>query len=136
MTNGFVPDFDVFNPDCDSQAISKIFEESRHFRSYWTGNFEPLAEATLENTGWSGFHFYREDSGMLMLFRRERSEEESRTIQIKDVEASAQYTLRITDEAFHEQEQTVTGKALREGWTFTIGEPRSSLAVEYVRIDG
>ena len=69
-----------------------------------------------------------------MLFRRASSPYASAAFRLQGVDPSARYRLTLSDEECSETVAEADGAALREGWLFELPRPRTSLAVEYVRI--
>lgn len=135
-TAGIAANFDVFNPDFDFEAAEKCLAGYARLKPYWVGDFYPMTRATLEDDGWSAFQFHRADldAGIAMLFRRASSPYASAAFRLQGVDPSARYRLTLSDEECSETVAEADGAALREGWLFELPRPRTSLAVEYVRI--
>lgn len=135
-TAGIAANFDVFNPEFDFKSAEKCLAEYVRLKPYWTGDFYPMTRATLENDGWSAFQFHREDlhAGIVMLFRRAESPYEAATFRLRGLDPAACYRLTLSDEDRNVTTAEVDGAVLLAGWRFELSRPRTSLAVEYVRI--
>ena len=77
--------------------------------------------------------FGSQDSGVLLVFRREEDKEEHHAIALQGLDIDSDYLLKISDEDYHVTERIVGGGSLTAGYVFELKQPKSSLAVEYFR---
>lgn len=133
MSNGFVGSFDVRDEACDFERIHAALAECSRLRKYWEEDFYPLSTADLREDHWSMCQFGTQDSGVLLVFRREEDCQVQQRIALRGLDTESRYLLRISDEDYHMTERTVSGSCLTSGHIFELKQPRSSLAVEYIR---
>ena len=135
-TEGIACNFDVLSPDFDFEKAGECMAEFQRLKKYWTGDFYPLARASLDTTEWSGFQLHRSDldAGAVMLFRRADCPEPSHTVRLRGLRPDALYRLTLSDENRTLQQTELSGQTLAQGVPFTIARPGDSLAVEYTAI--
>lgn len=133
MSNGLAGSFDVRGEACDFERIHAALAECKRLRGYWEEDFYPLSTADLREDHWSMCQFGSQDSGVLLVFRRAEDKEEHHAIALQGLDIDSDYLLKISDEDYHVTERIVGGSSLAAGYVFGLKQPKSSLAVEYIR---
>ncbi len=133
QSGGVACNFNFLNPQPDTESLGKIMAEIKRLRHWWNKDFFPLGESTLDETCWIGYGFVHNGSGVCWLFRRDEAREAERVYSLP-ADPDAMYTLTITDEQMVQTTETVSGKALCEGYSFRIPDSRASLVAEFTKI--
>ena len=133
-TQGMAANFHIFDPEFDFEQATRVLAEVDEMREYWDGDFYPLTEASLDKDVWSAYQLASEGFGAVYAFRRENSADETQTYALRSIDESKTYLVSLTDENFVQTNLTVSGKALSEGFAFSIPKAKNSLIMKYKAI--
>lgn len=117
----------------DLDLLRRLMKEYLSVRPYIFGDYYPLTPYSLDAKAWVGWQFDRPDlgEGMVQLFRRQDSAEESIEVRLRGLEPRATYTLTDHDAA---GTSSMTGRQLMdEGLTITIQARPGSALITYKR---
>ncbi len=107
-------------------AIRRVLQEHATLKKFFAGDFYPLGSYGAANNVWMAWQFHRADlnQGILQVFRRPESSDETTTYRLCGLEAGTQYTLTDRDSG---NTSTMTGKELMERG-FAVKLPDKSCA--------
>jgi alpha-galactosidase len=85
--------------DNDCSVWHRVIEQRKTIAQYYYGDFYPLTSYSLDKTAWIGWQFNCPESqeGMVQLFRRPESNDESLRVRLQGLESDAVYTLTNLD---------------------------------------
>ena len=121
------------DPDYDCDTAKEIFDEIKHFKSYWDGDFYPLSKQTVAEDCFIAYQLAKGDTGYVSVFRRVDCPDSQYTVGFKAIRPEATYDLKLIDEYRRVTELKVKGEELINGLTVTLPEARTSLLVEYFK---
>lgn len=127
----FVMSLNDPNYDCDT--AKEIFDEIKHFKSYWDGDFYPLTRQSIDEDCFIAYQLAKGDKGYVSVFRRVDCPDSEFTVGFKAICKEATYDLKLIDEYRRVTELKVKGEELINGLTVTLPEARTSLLVEYFK---
>lgn len=112
--------------------MQKRIAEFKAVRPYFYENYYPLVgygNMTGEDI-WVAYQLLRtsDQTGYVVAFRREQSPEASKVVKLRGLEPAATYVLENADNG---QQVEVSGKALIDGYTLQLDQPRSSMLLKY-----
>jgi alpha-galactosidase len=83
-------------PYLQAEGRRQLLEEEVQARPYYYGDYYPLTPYSLENNVWAAWQFDRPDlgEGVLQVFRRPRTKNESMTVRLQALDPNRQYELR------------------------------------------
>lgn len=112
--------------------MQNCLKEYAEIRPYFYEDYYPLSgieDLTRDNI-WLSYQMHRpsDDTGIVVAFRRHKSEESSIIVQLSGLKANRTYTISNYD---NDIIITKTGKELQDGFQLEINEPRGSLLLHY-----
>jgi alpha-galactosidase len=123
---------EIFGRDAQLSQLQKVINTHKKYKSYFWADYYPLSGdgSTLGKdinlaTQWNR---PSDDSGLIVLFRRDESPNESITVKLKGLDANAIYRIKDTDSGEITEHR---GADLMNGVTFKIGPKRSSRLLHY-----
>jgi len=127
---------DVRPADYPRDLLKQAILEGKRIRKYYSGNFYPLTSVTLDAAAWcvTQYHRTNENDGMIMAFRRPKSEQAQFTLTgLREIDPKARY--RVTSYRGYEPlpEKMMTGAELLRS-AAQISETPGSIVIEYSRI--
>ncbi|THF84646.1 glycoside hydrolase family 36 protein [Cohnella fermenti] len=131
--------FDMRETSIDYETLRRNVQERARLVPYYKESFYPLTPFSVEEDVWMAWQFHREadGSGIALGFRRQRSEEESLSVRLRGIDASAEYELTITDERHRCEKRRLSGRTLSEqGILLQERTKGASLAIHYEIIKG
>lgn len=133
MTMGIAPNFDVLEVDFDFSKAKEALFELQQLKKYWEGDFYPLTEASLDTTRWAAFQFHlvNENTGMVLIFRRNNSLINRAKFLLKGINSKLMYKIILTDDNRNNSEVTLLGNELLEGLEVEIPNKKNSLVIVY-----
>jgi alpha-galactosidase len=130
----------AFAEDCrpnqyPREVLRQALAEAKRIRKYWTGDFYPLSEVTLNPAVWcvTQFHRFREDDGIVLAFRREASPYASYDCNLQDIDPKANYEVIRSAGFTPEKPERIKGEQLRR-FRVAINDCPGSVIVEYRRL--
>ena len=107
-------------------------EEYKEIRDYYYEDYYPLS-GEGELTGhdvWLAYQMHRpsDGSGIIVAFRREKSQEDSCIVFPSGIEPDKNYIIEDSDTA---EKKTIKGRDLQKGWTLSLDKPKTSLLLKY-----
>jgi alpha-galactosidase len=117
----------------DLNLLRRLMKEYRKVRPYIFGDYYPLTPYSLDSKVWAGWQFDRPDlgEGMVQMFRRPDSSEESKLVKLQRLEPDATYILTNLD-LDAAASSSMTGRQLMdEGLTIAIKERPGSALIIY-----
>ncbi|MDR1140372.1 MAG: alpha-galactosidase [Planctomycetaceae bacterium] len=110
-------------------------EEAQRAKPFFYGDFYPLTVGNYALESWLAYHFYlpEQKSGLIVAFRRPKSDVVSMTFDLTTIKPDANYEFEDADTG-----KTVTrsGKEIRKnGYTLKTNAPRESRLVYYRQIE-
>lgn len=127
----------IYNWKITDKEVSYIdmqhcLKEYTEVRPYFFEDYYPLVgiEDLTRDHIWIAYQLHRpaDHSGIVVAFRREKSAEQSITVQLLGLDPNKTYTIRNFD---NDVKLTKTGKELADGFTLTLDQPRSSMLLHY-----
>ncbi|MBO4941974.1 MAG: hypothetical protein J6C95_00915, partial [Muribaculaceae bacterium] len=123
------------NPDLDFDAYRNIISTWRSINHLLTKDFYQLSpwHTYSDTSGWTvyAYHDPSLDEGILTAFRQETCDDSSYEVALPFVRDDATYSISDEDSG---REWTIEGKALKEGISLSLQQPRSSIFWRIVRI--
>jgi alpha-galactosidase len=120
----------------DMNLLRRLVKEYVSVRPYIFGDYYPLTPYSLDAKVWAGWQFNRPDlgEGMVQMFRRPESGEESKHVKLRGLEADTHYTLTNLDTGVVTE---AGGRDLAEkGITIAIKEKPGSAVIVYKKKAG
>lgn len=125
-TNYTFSESDDFGAEAEKiKFIKKFAEEYKRVRPYFSENFYPLTEFSLNNDVWCASQFDRptENDGIVQVFRRENSPYETAVLRLNNVDENSAYTFTDADGGSF----SVSGRELlKAGFVITIKTQRTA----------
>lgn len=111
----------------------KMLEDAKRVRPYMQEDFYPLTGYSLSELDWMAWqmHAPERESGMIMAFRREKSQVREYEFELKGIDENAEYQLEDIDLG---DLGTVAGKHLVEGFKVQIPEKRATRILFYTKL--
>ena len=108
--------------------------EGKRIRKYFFGNYYPLVESGIDPAGWTVLQYHRpgEQDGLLMAFRRDRSEQGACQLRLREIDPAARYTVKRYHSYELDETVNLLGSELQD-LQVTIGEKPGSVLIEYSR---
>ena len=131
-TMGIACNFDVLNDAFDTGEARPPIQEFNALRSYWTGDFYPLTEASLSDDVWAAFQLDGPVGGACYFFRRKNAPKEAR-FALNGISRDRMYHVKLRYEDYSIEEKTMVGSQL-QSLDVTIDEGNQSLVLEYAGI--
>lgn len=125
---------DVRPADYPRDLLMKAIAEGKRIRKYYSGNFYPLTEVTLNPRDWCVMHYHRpvEQDGMVIAFRRDKSPYASYFCDLREIDPAADY--QVTLYPGYEPSATIMRKGSElKRFKAEIADCPGSLIVEYAR---
>jgi len=123
--------FDYADDTLDYELLRKMGRELREVQPFYFGDYYPLTPYNLENNIWLAWQYHRpeQDDGIVQVFRRADSSEQSKTLRLLGLDAAAEY--HFTDADTNAQ-SIHTGRELMEtGLTLRLETQPSSALLKY-----
>ena len=122
----------ISNADASIPEMQRRMAEFAAVRPYFYEDFYPLT-GYGDMTGddiWLAYQLLRpsDQTGYVVAFRRDLSTEEQKVVRFRGLEPEATYVLENAD---NDDRMEATGRQLMDGFTMSIGQPRSSLLIKY-----
>ena len=120
--------------DFDWKWQLERLEEAKRAMPYFYGDFYPLTSGNYSNENWLAYHFYlpEKESGMILAFRRPKSDVISMNFDLTTLKPNARYEFEDVDT---HAKTILTGEEVRKtGFTIATKQPRESRLVYYRRI--
>ncbi len=120
----------------DWAAMRRRIEDWKQVADDFLGDYYPLTPYSLAERDWIAWQFDRPEAaaGMIQAFRRQGSEEESRSLKLRGLDAGAVYELRDLD---RESGTRASGRALMEtGLPVTLSHRPQAALIAYRRLTG
>lgn len=117
----------------DMDLLRRLMKEYLAVRPYVFGDYYPLTPYSREPNVWVGWQWYRPDmgEGMVQMFRRPESDQDSIHVKLRGLDPTADYTLTNTDLP---GKATMTGRQLmQDGLTVPIADKPGAAVVVYKR---
>ncbi len=134
MGTSFVAVFDFFNRPEMWVPATKILNEYQSIKPYYSGDFYPLTDYSVEAGDWMAWQFDRPDlgQGMVQAFRRSGSTASAMSLHLKGLNPAAIYTLTDLD---HSGTTTESGAALMNtGLEISLPAQPDSAIIIYQRL--
>jgi alpha-galactosidase len=131
MCAGNIPCWDMRDKNLDYPLLRKLTSERREVADCYLGDFYPLTPYSLESAAWMAWQFDlpEKGEGLVQAFRRDKSDEESKTFKLQGLEPDAVYTVKNFDE---QGATKMTGRDLGEqGIAINIKEKPGAVVVAY-----
>jgi alpha-galactosidase len=109
--------------------------EAQRAKPFFYGDFYPLTSGNYSDDNWLAYHFYlqEKESGLIVAFRRSKSDVISMNFDLTTIKPSARYEFEDVDTG---EKKILTGEEVRKkGFTVATKQPRESRLVFYRRID-
>jgi alpha-galactosidase len=115
------------------QAVKQTVAVYKKVRPFMLGDFYPLFPHKPDSNLWFGYQFHRKDmnSGIAILFRREKNTEPENTVQLKGLNPDSAYEVRFEGS---EKRRLVKGGELAD-FKVQIPEAPGSLVLYYQKKD-
>jgi alpha-galactosidase len=123
--------FDVRVKDLDYDAIRRLIGQWREINYCYAGDFYPLTKSTLDANAWLAWQYDCPDreSGVVQVFRREQSPEDTITLKLRGLDPKARYRITRFDSA---EETTKTGEELQQfGLIIRLPEKPAAAVLKY-----
>ena len=122
----------ITNADSSIPEMQRRMAEFAAVRPYFYEDYYPLT-GYGDMTGddiWLAYQLLRpsDQTGYVVAFRRELSPDERKVVRFRRLEPEATYVLENADNGDRVE---ATGRQLMDGFTMSIGQPRSSLLIKY-----
>ena len=122
----------ITNADSSIPEMQRRMAEFAAVRPYFYEDYYPLT-GYGDMTGddiWLAYQLLRpsDQTGYVVAFRRELSPDERKVVRFRGLEPEATYVLENADNGDRVE---ATGRQLMDGFTMSIGQPRSSLLIKY-----
>jgi len=113
--------------------MQNLLKEYASVRSYYYEDYYPLVgieDLTRDNI-WIAYQLHKpsNESGIIVAFRREKSDDSTLTVRLGGVKKGANY--RITSKDDESFQCVKSGKELSDGFELVIDKPRGSLLLHY-----
>ena len=109
--------------------------EAQKVKPFFYGDFYPLTMGNHNDDNWLAWHFYlpEREAGVIVAFRRPKSDVMAMTFDLTTVRPDATYEIEDLD---HAQTLRLSGEEIRRnGWTITTTGPRQSRLMIYRRVN-
>jgi len=132
MTGGNILVPNITMPDHE-QAIKQTVAVCKKVRPFMLGDFYPIFPHKPDNNLWFGYQFHRNDmnSGIAILFRREKNAESEKAVQLKGLNPDSAYEVFFEGS---EKRQLAKGKELAD-FKVQIVEAPGSIVLYYQKKD-
>lgn len=134
MSSALVVGWNVFDNDFPALLARRAVQEYLQIRHYFYGDYYPLTEYSTRDNVWMAYQFHLADKeeGMLLAFKRNKSEQSDQTVQLQGLSADAMYEITYKDVGAIVRK---TGKELAQGLHLSIQEIPGSLLITYKRVN-
>jgi alpha-galactosidase len=108
--------------------------EAQRAKPFFYGDFYPLTNGNYALENWLAYHFYlpEQQSGVIVAFRRPKSDVVSMTFDLTTIKPDAKYEFEDADTG---KKVTLSGREIRKnGYTLKTDSPRESRLVYYRQI--
>jgi alpha-galactosidase len=129
-----------FGEDCRAanyprEELRQAIVEAKRLRPYFFGNFYALGPVTVRAGDWCVFQCHRpnEADGIVMAFRREASTESVHSVQLREIEAKAEYEVMESIGYEVPVAKRMKGEELR-ALELKIAEQPGSVVIEYKKV--
>ena len=131
-TTGINISQDARAQDYPADAARKAIAEVKRLRPMWMGSFYPLLDINLDERNWCGWQLNRADlgKGCVYVFRRAQSTSGAMGLNLRGLDAQAQYDVMFTDENRRER---MRGEELAKLKVAIASAPGCTL-VEYAKV--
>ncbi|MHB1455443.1 MAG: glycoside hydrolase family 36 protein, partial [Armatimonadota bacterium] len=98
-------------PGFDMKGAKRAIKEAKELRQFWTGDYYPLVDISLDNDKWCAWQFDRSDlgAGFAMYFRRPKCPYIAMASGLHGIDPKAKYEVILVDS---KKKQIMTGKEL------------------------
>ena len=132
LSASIIYNWKISNADASIPEMQRRMAEFAAVRPYFYEDFYPLT-GYGDMTGddiWLAYQLLRpsDQTGYVVAFRRDLSTEEQKVVRFRGLEPEATYVLENAD---NDDRVEATGRQLMDGFTMSIGQPRSSLLIKY-----
>jgi len=119
-----------------ADAIAAVAEMKR-IRSFMADEWVGLIAPDLEKEAWTAYQYHRhsDSSGIIVALRGRGADADSVTLHPEYIDANATYQVIRWDDYRQSPATRISGAALKE-LAMTIAQKRSSMLIEYQRVDG
>ncbi len=134
--NGGISFCEDIRPAAYPRALLKqAIAEGKRIRKYFSGNMYVLTEVTVSPKFWQVVQYHRPDKqdGLVMLFRRHKSAYSGYTLDLREIEPTAKYSVTVSRNYNRPAPQVMTGSELKSLNLLAVECP-DSFVVEYARI--
>jgi len=124
------------DPDFDWQWQRDRIAEAKRAMPYFYGDFYPLTSGNYSLENWLAYHLYlpEKESGLIVAFRRPKSDVISMNFDLTTLKPTARYEFEDVDT--NEKIILMTGAEVRKtGFTVSTQQPRESRLIYYRRVD-
>ncbi|HTL29997.1 MAG TPA: alpha-galactosidase [Tepidisphaeraceae bacterium] len=120
-------------PDFDSKRGAELLKRYRELRHLLIGAWYPLTPYTRDPAKWIASQFHRPDlnEGMILVFRHAKAPEDSITLKLHGLDASATYELHNETTGSIERK---SGRKLMDGLTIKLAKTPQSELISYKRV--
>ena len=123
------------DPNFDWNWLREHIAEAKRVVPYFYGDFYPLTSGNYSNENWLAYHFYlpEKESGLIVAFRRPKSDVMSMNFDLTTLKPDARYEFDDVDTG---EKKVLSGAEVRKnGFTVSTKNPRESRLVYYCRVD-
>ena len=126
---------DIRGKDYPRDLLKQGIAEGKRIRKYFHGDFYPLSEANTNPRDWCvlQYHLPDERAGMVMAFRRDQSPYGSYDCDLREIDPSASYQVKMYHGYDPEPPITMKGPDLRQV-NLAVRERPGSVIVEYEQL--
>lgn len=112
--------------------MKRVYDEYRSIQEYYIEDYYPLTgtDRITAPDRWIAYELHRrsDDTGIVMAFRRPQSGDAGCKVHLQGLDPAKRYVLTDADSG---ESVTLTGRELNEGYTLSLGQPRSSLLLRF-----
>jgi alpha-galactosidase len=125
--------YDMRQTNLNYQLAETLFKQLKAIQPNYLGDFYPLTAYSLSNNVWLAWQYDRpeEGTGVVQIFRRPDSNQESETFRLCGLNSKARYEVENLDGG----KETQTGKELAtQGITVTLQNKPEAVVITYKRL--
>jgi alpha-galactosidase len=130
INSGISVAWNPYAPDFPRAWIADRLAEFKRIRLFFHEDFYPLTPYSTNLDKWIAYQFHnpKKNSGIVIVFRKEKAEEKTQTIAFHGLLASESYEVKWNDER---RIHTISGGDLLHGLSITLLTAPSSELIEY-----
>lgn len=116
----------------DRESMSLAIEEAKRIRKYFAGDLYILTPVNLDLDGWHAFQYHlpEEDSGIILVFRREACREGTFVLDLRGIDLKRPYEVRFSSSYDMLTSRSMDGDELAH-MVVGVTRQRRSLLIEY-----